>query len=91
MPVHAVGRKARRLLLLFTPQRFVKGRVRLGGTEPRVDSTRRGRSHPEGKQSAAFEGRRPQDHRGLLNMREVEVIAGLQSQTVPGCPYSREL
>lgn len=52
--------------------------------EPRVDSTRRGTFHPAVKPSEAFEGGRPQDHAGLLNMRKVEVIATLQSQTASG-------
>lgn len=59
--------------------------------EPRVDSTRRGRFHPAVEPSEAFEGRRPQDHAGLVNMKTVEVTANLQSQTASESRYPRGL
>lgn len=47
--------------------------------------------HPAVKPSVAFEGRRPQKHAGLLNMRNMEVIATLQSHTASGSRYPHAL
>lgn len=84
-------RKGQTVSSVVYTTRFVKGRGRVEGMEPRVDSTRRGRFHPAVKLSEAFEGRRPQKHTGLLNMRNVEVIATLQSHTASGSRYPHAL